>query len=71
MLKILHMRVLDMNIKKLHSAILQFLNLKGKIEKFGKIPIFEHSSALNYSNVKKFQRRRRGLNTKKNLFDDI
>ena len=46
-------------------AILEFLNLTWKIDKFRKIWIFEHNSALKYSMVKKFRLRRLNVNSKK------
>ena len=59
------MRWLHLNNKKTYLAILEFLNLIGKIIKFQKILILEHNWALNYSMVKIFHIRGLDLNNKK------
>ena len=65
MVKKFHLRRLDSNNKKTISAILEFLILRGKIAKFGKIRIFELNVAIIYSMVKKFHMRGLDLNNKK------
>ena len=57
-------------LKNLHLAILQFMNLTGKIAKFQKIRIFERNLALNYSRIRKFQMNRHDMNAQK-LFSTI
>ena len=48
--------------KKSFLAILQFLDLTGKIAKFRKIRIFECNSTPNYSEIGKFLTSRQDLN---------
>ena len=68
-----HLRGLDLNSKKkkkkkkTHLAILEFLNLAGKIAKFRKIRIFECNSGLNYRRKTKFHISRLDMNTKKSF----
>ena len=62
------MRRLDLNTKKIFSAIFEFSILRwvrGENAKFRKIWIFKHNSALNNSMVKKFHMTEVDLNTNK------
>ena len=61
MMKEFNNRRQDMNTKKLQLAVLQFLNLTGKIPKFHKIWDFDRNIALNYFSATNFHMIRLGF----------
>ena len=62
----LHMRRLDLNIKRSLSAIMKLSTLRRGDAEFRKIWIFEHNSVSDYFAVKKFHLRGPDVNTKTN-----